>query len=214
MSYKENEKDRIGIYGGSFDPIHFAHISLAVELMESCKLKEVWFCPNKISPHKLQTPPTPEEHRLNMLRLALSNIPEFKILNWELKRKAPSYTIDTLKSLLGREKLSSSPRQFYLILGEDTLSNFEHWHKAEEIIRIIPLLIGKRFGYTKEKRSNNPKIHAAIEKGLKETSVMEISSTTIRKRLRNNLYCTHLIPEKVLDYIFQNQLYSVGPKGF
>ena len=103
---------KIGFFGGSFDPIHFGHIRLAIDLMEEHKLGEVLFCPAYCSPFKLDNPPVANaEHRLNMLQLALKEVPQFKICTLEIERQGPSYTIDTLK------KLKKQGVQLHLLLS-------------------------------------------------------------------------------------------------
>lgn len=210
-SFNERTKfmGNIGIYGGTFDPIHFGHLNMALELMELCQLEEVWFCPTRLSPHK-QDNSLPAFHRLEMLKLALNDISNFRILTLEIYREGPSYTIDTIKTLLKEEHLSTSARKLYLMLGEDHLPHFEKWHKVEEIIQLVPLLIAKRQGKSPSPYSQKKVIKQAIEKGLQETGIMEISATNIRKRLKKGLYCGHLLPQKVLDYIYQNQLYCTS----
>jgi nicotinate-nucleotide adenylyltransferase len=199
----------IGIYGGSFDPIHFGHINLAVEMMEIHNLDEVWFCPAKINPHKLPEQPTPPEHRLQMLKLAIEDNPRFRILDVEIMRKDPSYTIDTLRELLATEKGKAEPHCFRLILGDDAARNFYRWHQPDEIVKLVPLLIGRRrLSNGLEDIAGGNLIHEAIKNGITPTRIMEISGTEIRERLRKHLYCKHLVPAKVLDYIYFYHLYS------
>ncbi|MFT4554597.1 MAG: nicotinate-nucleotide adenylyltransferase [Chlamydiales bacterium] len=212
-SILEKTRGGVGIYGGTFDPLHFGHINLAVNLMESCALEEIWFCPARISPHKQDSTPTNSAHRLKMLELALKDIPEFKILDIELQREGPSYTIDTIKELLEKESKSLSPRQLHLIIGEDALSGLDRWHRVDEIVDTIPLLIGKRQGNDNFKFSSNQKITDAISRGLVETPLMDISATQVRQRIKKDLYCGHLISHKVLDYIHQNDLYFINPNN-
>lgn len=199
----------IGIFGGTFDPIHFGHISLALDMLEKHHLDEVWFCPVSVSPHKQETPPIAVEHRLKMLQIALEDIYEFQILDIEIKRKGPSYTIDTLRELNELERKQKYPREFCFILGDDVVKNFCNWHQPEEIIKTAPVFIGRR---TLEKikiqeGTLDPKILEALVKGITDTRVMEVSSTEIRNRIAEGLYCGHLLPAKVLDYIYDNKLY-------
>src|SRR4051794_1314404 len=97
-------KKKIGLYGGTFDPIHLGHINLAFELMEKKSLDEVWFIPARISPHKMHLHPTSFAHRVKMLDLALEGIPQFKINEIENQLPLPSYTINTIKAILNEEK--------------------------------------------------------------------------------------------------------------
>lgn len=199
----------IGIYGGSFDPIHFGHLNLATEMMEAHQLDEVWFCPVACSPHKSRKAPVSSEHRLNMLRLAIENEPRFFISEIEIERDGLSYTIETLKALIARQENCEDPDTFALILGEDSAENFHRWLQPEEIVKLARLLIGCRLDSGKKTAGfkGDPSVVEAIKKGLTKTRVMEISSKEIRKRLLNKKYCYHLIPGKVMDYINTNHLY-------
>lgn len=200
-------KKLIGLYGGTFDPIHLGHLNLALEIKEKKQLDEIWFCPAKINPHKHENhPPLSAEHRLKILQLALKGIPGFAILDVELKRRGPSYTIETLRYLLENEGAKYS---FALILGEDSIHDFPRWREAEEIARLVPLYVGSRKNeISASKLYGSDIISQALSKGLTSTRVMEISATEIRQRIKQGLYCGHLIPKESLDYICKNQLYS------
>src|ERR1700741_3811719 len=103
----------IGIYGGTFDPIHLGHLNLAIDMLEKRNLDEIWFCPAWISPHKLaKEPAAAAHHRLAMLQLAIAGIPQFRILDVEIQRQGPAYTVDTLRELIEQEKSKSAPAQF------------------------------------------------------------------------------------------------------
>ena len=199
---------KIGIFGGSFDPIHLGHLKLAEELMRVRHLDEVWFCPAFISPHKLEQQPASSKDRLAMLQLALENKPWFKILDTEIVREAPSFTIDTLQELLASQAGKPDSYQFYLILGEDALAGFQHWKQAEDILRLVPFLIGSRFNKDAVPDfSSYPEFQKVINAGWTPTSVLEISSTEVRNRLKEGLDCSQILPIKVLDYIKAHHLY-------
>lgn len=181
------DKTKVALFGGTFDPIHYGHINLAIEMLENYSLNKIFFCPNYQNPLKARTG-TPEFHRLEMLRLALVDIPEFEIIDWEIERKEPSYTIDTLRRLT---KQYPNP---YLIMGEDSINSFKNWKDWEEIQALATILSGARTG----------------DSGKKENRIIEISSTELRDRIAKGLYCGHLMPKNVLDYIHTHQLYSVA----
>lgn len=183
---------KIGIFGGTFDPIHFGHIQLALSLFEQAGLDKIFWIPAKINPLKTENPVLPN-HRLQMLKLALEDLPSFKILDIEIHREGPSYTIDTLQ-LLKKEYPQTT---FRLILGEDTLPQFPKWKSPEEIVKIAPPLVGTR---------SLEEIQCPFQKIM--TPFLEISATDIRARLSKHLYCGHLLPAKVLDYITLHGLYS------
>lgn len=202
------DRSRIGLYGGSFDPVHFGHINLAIELMERHSLDEVWFIPAHINPHKLGLPPVAAHHRIAMLKLAIDDIPSFSVKDFESGQAGPSYTVDTLLRLIEEEKTSAHPRKFFLLLGEDSLAGFGRWHRPEEIISLVDLLIGSRCCLLPESmKDESHAIICAMKKGMTKTPMMDISSTSLRLRLTKGLYCGHLIPHQVLDYIKQHRLY-------
>lgn len=202
------EGKKIGLLGGTFDPIHFGHLNLAFELMEKRGLDQVWFIPTQLNPLKIQSPPTSIDHRLAMTRLAIRKIPQFHLKDIEKKRSSPSYTIDTLRIFIAKEASNPIPNQFYLLLGEDAIPKFLRWHLPEEIVKLVPLLIGSRSSLEKNVLEGcNLFVQAAIQKGLTTIHLMDISGTEIRKRLAQSFYCSHLVPAPVLRYIQKNQLY-------
>lgn len=197
---------KIGVYGGSFDPIHHGHLNLAFEIIEKAELDEIWFVPAQISPHKMHNPPTAWNHRFNMLKLAVKEIAFFKVKEIEANRPPPSYTLHTLQTLIAE----NPDDQFYLLLGEDSIPGFFHWYEPQKIIAMVPLLIGSRTGKEngQQKNKQDPLIALAIQKGLIKTRLMDISATDLRERLAEKRYCGHLIPAPVLAYIHQNHLYE------
>lgn len=199
----------IGIYGGTFDPFHFGHLNLAIEIQEKCHLEEIWFCPAQINPHKLHQNATPAEHRMAMLQIAVAEIPWAKVIDLEIKKPGPSFTVETLRALTEVERTSLNPRQLALILGDDAISGFFHWREPEEIVQLAALLIGRRLPepLNLEMLQGSSAICAAIKRGMTETHLIDISATEIRQRLGKGLYCGHLVPEKVLDYISMHHLY-------
>ncbi len=200
---------KIGLLGGTFDPIHFGHLNLAFELMEKRALDQVWFIPAQVNPFKENVPPKEMHHRLAMVALAIQDIPQFYLKDLEKERPAPSYAIDTLKAFIAEEAYSPTPHQFFLILGEDGISNFYEWHLAEEIVKLVPLLIGSRSGIPQPfYELFPPSIQKAIQEGITHTRLMDISSTDIRARLAKGLYCGHLVPELVMNYIDNKKLYN------
>jgi nicotinate-nucleotide adenylyltransferase len=193
---------RVGFFGGTFDPIHLGHICIAIELMELHKLDRVCFCPTYLSPHKTCCSPTPGKHRFNMVKLAIADIEEFFVIEDEIYREFVSYTFDTLSKLVQANR----DVQYHLLLGEDCVSNFHTWYKAEELIKIAPPLVAKRF-LNNVKIGGSSNLIKSVKRGMTITTIMPISSTVIRDRLKQGLYCNHLLAEKILDYILDNKLY-------
>lgn len=203
------ENKHVGIYGGTFDPVHFGHLNMALEILEAHDLDEVWFCPASINPHKVENNSVSGSHRLKMLELALEDYPNFGIIDIEIKRGGPSYMIDTLLELIEGEKHRSYPREFSLIIGEDSVPGFFRWRRAAEIVKLVPILIGSRSCSIQQPQAleGDPEICAALKKGMTPTRIMEISATEIRERVQNNLYIGYLVPWKVVDYIYTHHLY-------
>jgi nicotinate-nucleotide adenylyltransferase len=199
---------KIGLFGGTFDPPHCGHLNLAFELMEKKHLDHVWFIPAQINPFKTQTPPTSIEHRLAMVQLAIQDIPQFHLKDLEKELPPPSYTIHTLRAFIAAEAVNPTPHQFYLLMGEDSVPGFFQWHLPEEIVRLVPLLIGSRSGIWQYELDNfSLPIREAIQAGLTPTRLIDISGTDIRNRLTQQMYCGHLVPASVLHYIQDNQMY-------
>ncbi len=201
--------EKIGLFGGTFDPIHCGHLNLAFELMEKRGLDQVWFIPAQINPFKVEAPPTPMDHRLAMTQLAIQDIPQFCLKDLEKERPPPSYTIHTLKAFVAEQASNPAPHQFYLLMGEDSVPGFIHWHLPEEIVKHAPLLIGSRSGLWQYELNNfSLPIREAIQEGLTQTRLVDISGTDIRNRLTQGLYCGHLVSAPVLEYIYKNQIYQ------
>lgn len=203
---REQESLRIGVFGGTFDPIHWGHLALAIDLAEAHRLDEVWVMPSSANPHKDENPATDAAHRLNMVEIAVKDVPRLVCSDLEVVRGGTSYTIDTLRALDATR--TTSARQFFLLLGDDAAGSLPKWHEPEKIVQMVPLLVGRRqvkFDITA--LQGYPSIFKAVQKGLTPTSLLEISATQIRERIRKGLYCGHLVPGPVLEYIKQHRLY-------
>jgi nicotinate-nucleotide adenylyltransferase len=193
---------RIGLFGGTFDPIHLGHINLAIALKERGELQEVWFILASCSPFRINERSFFGADRLKMVELAIEGIPGFKLLDLEMKRQGPSYTIDTIRELIALHP----DKQFSLLLGEDAALGFPRWKEAEEIVSLVKILVGSRSNVDLlKKMEKDPlfsrKLAENIQKGMVQTPLFDIEGTNIRKRLEQKLYCGHLLPSKVLDYI-------------
>jgi nicotinate-nucleotide adenylyltransferase len=201
-----SKKRRVGLFGGSFDPIHFGHLNLALGLLEAGKVDEILFCPAHTSPLKKDEPPAAsKEQRAAMVALAIAPIKEFKLLDWEIKRPPPSYTIDTVRHLLSQEEY----RSVHLILGDDALKSLSRWKEVEELLSLAPPLMGSRLGHRLEESQDlSPQLKKMLLPGLVTLPVLDISSTEVRARLRQKKFCGYLLPSKVLEYISQHNLYN------
>ncbi len=198
---------RIGVLGGSFDPLHYGHLILAEQMRQEANLDKVLLVPAYVNPFKEAVPPADGAHRLEMLRLAAGDHPFFAISDIELKREEPSYTYDTLTAL---KETYYPDDDLFFIMGTDSFYKLWHWHKAEELIRNFSFLIGLRKGF------DEAKLQEAIDQ-LKEKyplraeyiriPELEISSTDIKERLREGKSVRFLLPDTVIDYILENELY-------
>lgn len=193
---------KVGFFGGTFDPFHFGHLNLALEIYESHQLDQVLFSPANFSPEKSHKPPQAGKHiRKEMVELGVSEIPAFTVIDDEIEREGPSYTIDTIRFLY--EKYPDT--DFYLILGGDMLKNLSDWKEALNLLKIAPPLIGGRPDCIFDHLS--VEFQEKIIQGVTPISTMEISATAVRKRLQDKKFCGHLVPAKVLDYIQTHGLY-------
>lgn len=198
---------RIGIFGGSFDPIHNGHLHLAEEARCMAKLDQVLFIPTWISPFKQDSDPASCQQRLDMVRIATSSNPSFAVSDMEIRREVVSYTADTLKRC--REMMGEDTR-LYFITGTDTFLTIEKWYHAEEILTQYSFIIGSRPGYREEdlidviervrERYGTDVLKIEIPR-------LEISSSDIRDSIRIGKSIRYLIPDPLLHYIERHQLY-------
>ncbi len=186
----------IGIYGGTFDPIHLGHLITAQYVFELRNLDGILFIPCNVSPFKIGMKCTSGEDRLNMLKLAIDGIPHFLISDYELKNPGVSYTINTLKYL--REKYD----ELELIIGYDNLLKFEKWKEPDEIVKLAKLIV---LGRTTDIEEHKNKYFSFAE--FVKTPRIDISSTEIRNRVNKNLPIDFLVPPAVKNYILEKGLY-------
>jgi nicotinate-nucleotide adenylyltransferase len=186
---KPNEK--IGLYGGSFDPIHNGHLILARDAMELLELDKVIFLLARISPHKLKRPPAPPEARFEMLTAAVAEEPRFEIDCCELEREGPSFTVDTLEIFRERYPVA---KLFYFI-GDDNLAELDTWKDISKIHELAQFVVLSRAGMPMV--SEFPMVRRHIE----------ISSTEIRNRIARGLSIRYLVPLPVSNVITKLGLY-------
>lgn len=189
--------NKIGVYGGTFDPIHNGHLITAQAVREIRNLDKIIFIPAFVSPHKLNVISSSNEHRLNMINLAIEGVDYLECSDMEIKRKDISYTIDTLT------ELKKSYKEIELIIGYDNLFKFDTWKNPQEIVKLVKLVVLKR-------KSNITGItNQYFDKAeFVDTPIIEISGTSIRERVKNNMPIDFLVPDKVKQYIYKNNLYK------
>ncbi|MBE2226626.1 MAG: nicotinate-nucleotide adenylyltransferase [Ignavibacteria bacterium] len=195
---------RIGIFGGTFDPIHNGHLIMAENVKDQMHLDEVMFIPSRIPPLKDAENISAPEHRLNMLRLAAKGSSSFKINDIELKMTGdePNYTVKTLLKL--REEFSAEQVKFYLIIGMDQLINLHKWKDPGKLFLLTEVVVINRPGYLIQQVENE-----YARRGIfVPVPNIDISATDIRFRIREKRSIKYLVPEEVEEYIYKNNLYK------
>ena len=199
-------KQRIGILGGTFDPIHIGHLAMAIALREAHHLDRVVFIPTALNPQKNLISTTSADHRLAMLKIALRAVPKCRIVTAELERPAPSYMIDTVIQLK-TEKLYKNA-DLFLLMGSDLVERFVSWRSVHELIQLCqPLIAQRSTAVLQGSWQQDGEISTAIERGLTLTPLFDISATEVRNRLQERLFCGHLLHPGVLRYIKKHNLY-------
>lgn len=189
----------IGLFFGSFNPIHIGHLIIANYIIENSSLDKIWFVISPQNPFKEKKTLLGDHHRLEMVNLAIQKYPKFKASNVEFNLPKPSYTIDTLVVL--KEKYPD--HNFVLLMGQDNLLSFHKWKNYEQIIKYYKLLIYPRI--TRE--SQKPILrHPNIEKV--SAPIIEISSTMIRKMIKENKNVYPMLSPEVFNYIDGSNLYK------
>jgi nicotinate-nucleotide adenylyltransferase len=183
---------RIGIYGGTFNPVHHGHLILARQALEEFKLDRLVFVPAAESPFKIQNHSAPACDRLAMLRLAIASEDRFSVDPLEIDRGGISYSIDTVKVFRNRDPGA----ELFFLVGEDNADRLTEWQRFEELKKLVCFVVLSR---SEDFQSPEyPVVHRRIE----------ISSTEIRNRVANQESITYLVPESVKHYIEQHQLYQ------
>jgi len=182
---------KIAIYGGTFDPVHHAHLILARQAIETLGLEKVILVPAAISPLKKAAPVASGEVRLAMLEAAVKGEPEFEVSQCELLRPPPSYTIDTVEDIRGRERDAS----IYCLIGEDNVEELPRWHRFAELEKMVRFVVLDRSG--KQPSHSYQLIHRRID----------ISATEIRRRVAQNESIHYLVPDSVEEIIQREKLY-------
>lgn len=207
---KNNDyKNRIGIIGGTFDPIHYGHLIAADWVRDSFSLDKVIFMPAGRPPHKLNKKVLPAEHRYNMTLLATNHHPSFEVSTMEIKREGPSYTIDTINEL--RKIHLEEDTQLLFITGADAILSLPSWERFEELMSKCSFIAVNRGGYKTEllyKEINSLYKRYGNKIFTIEIPTMGISSTELRERIADNKSIQYLVPYSVEQYIKKNKLYQ------
>jgi len=217
---KANTTARVGLLGGTFNPIHFAHLRCAEEVREALNLERVLFVPSARPPHKHRTSIAPAEQRLAMVRLAVARYPAFRASTVEVRRGGPSYSVDTVRLLLRRHPSA----RFVFILGSDAFREIGTWKEYETLFTLadiavmtrppapltppleqIPLAARTRFCYANK---SDVLVHESGHRvAFLQVTPIDISASAIRSLVRRRRSIRYLVPVSVERYITRNELY-------
>jgi len=191
---------KIGLYFGTFNPIHIGHLIIANHLAEYADLDQIWMVVTPHNPHKKKDTLLDDYHRLQMVHLATEDFPKIKPSDIEFKLPQPNYTVNTLVHL--QEKFPGN--EFALIMGADNLNSFHKWKNYEVILQNHDIYVYPRIALDAENTAlkNHPKVHHI------NAPIVEISATFIRENIKNKKNVTPLLPSKVWEYIDHNNFYK------
>ena len=196
---------KIGILGGTFNPLHNGHLYMAYEAREALELDEVILMPNFIPPHKTADNRDPKD-TLKMLERVFINRPGFLISTYELDKEGYSYTHETLAYFTE----TFPDDEFYFIIGEDSYVNFSTWKKPETILKLATLVVLERNTINREHEASSKEIISRNSDKIifLPSLILEISSEEIRKRIRTHREIGHFVPREVERYIYERELYQ------
>jgi nicotinate-nucleotide adenylyltransferase len=195
-----------GILGGTFDPIHHAHLAVAEMARDAFDLRRVLFIPAAQPPHKPGRPITPAGHRLAMVEAATANNPRFEVSRIELERAGPSYTVDTLAAL----RQEAPDDRLALIVAADSYAEFSTWHEPARILELADLIVARRDGFTEPDPELLPRQfpHASAGIAFLDGPRIRLSASEIRKLAAAGRSVRYLVPDAVAAYIGDHGLYQ------
>ncbi len=188
----------IGLYSGSFNPIHHGHVMLANYLVEFSDLDELWFVVTPQNPLKKKEDLLADEERLRMVQLAVGDDPRFRVSDVEMHLPTPSYTINTLTALSDQYP----DCRFVFVCGMDSLQNFKNWREYQKILDNYELLVFPREGYDGGDLVRHPSVTVL------KTPIVEVSSTFIRRCVKEGRDVRHFMPERAFRYMKENRFYE------
>ncbi|HEU4962675.1 MAG TPA: nicotinate-nucleotide adenylyltransferase [Bacilli bacterium] len=198
---------RLGIFGGSFDPIHIGHLVAAQVALEEANLDRIVFIPAGQNPLKVGRAITAGAHRLKMVELAIRSHPQFAVSDWELHRPGPSYTVDTLEHIC-REYPEA---ELFFLIGADNLKLLPKWKAVDRIVELATILAVTRPGFDLHLGAETVlALYPNLAERIRYIEIpgLDISSTWIRERLVKNRTVEHLLPAEVIGYSKENKLYE------
>ncbi len=205
-----NEKisERIGVFGGSFDPVHIGHLIIAQDAVEQLELDRLIFVPTAVSPHKLHRAPTEGRHRFEMLQLATENNLRFEVSDLELSRGGVSYTFDTIQHL----RAEHPDAELFFVVGLDSLVELHRWHRIAELLECCTVVPFGRGGEDPAKVIEQCELSKGWKKKLLDRLIriheVDVSASEIRMRIAEGLSIQTLVPPEVEMYIAEHNLYG------
>lgn len=197
---------KAGIMGGTFNPIHNGHLFLAENAYEQIGLDYILFMPSKNPPHKIKSELASDEHRTNMVKLAIKDNPHFQLSTLELDREGTTYTADTL-AILTRENPDT---EYYFIEGADSLFMMQNWNKPQIIFDLSTVVVAGRNNVDFKKLNNQAEFYEKTYKAkilLLKMPTIQIASASIRERIEKDRSIRYYVPDAVRDYINEHRLY-------
>ena len=193
---------KIGIMGGTFDPIHNGHLIVAEYARERAELDEIWFMPTYQPPHKSDDPAADAADRAAMVAAAIADAPKLHVCTLELELGGTSYTFDTVTAL----QKKYPDHQFQWIIGADMIAYLPKWHRIDELVRLITFVGLERPGYEEPLAELPPFLREAIH--MVQAPLIDLSSTEIRRRIREGLSVRYMLPDAVIHYMEENRIYG------
>jgi nicotinate-nucleotide adenylyltransferase len=204
----QQSRRRLGIFGGSFNPVHYGHLLLAETCREQARLDEVWFVPNALSPLKQDQPPAAAKHRVEMLHLAIGGHESFRLSTTELDRGGISYTVDTLAEIAAQQPAS----ELYFLMGGDSLVDLPKWRDPQRICELALPLVVRRHGSPEPRYDVFASLLTAerlelVRQMTVDMPIIELSASDLRRRAAAGLSLRYRTPRAVEKYIDTHRLY-------
>ncbi len=193
------KRPRWGILGGTFNPVHLGHLIVAEWMLDALQLNKVLFVPNYRHPFQKHKEITTPRRRLKMLELATDDYPDFEVSTLELDRGDISYTIDTLRYM----RDNNPDTELFYLIGEDNVPEFDRWKEPRNILALATVVV-----YRRKLNTTNQTPDESTPFMYMDTPIIEISSSQIRERIRQNKSCRSLLPPGVYQYIREHRLYN------
>jgi nicotinate-nucleotide adenylyltransferase len=191
--------NKIGIFGGTFSPMHLGHLAVATTALEKVGLDKIYIIPAKVNPFRKDAPPTiPDEKRLEIIRLTCRHFPKLTPCDIEIRRGGVSYAIDTVKEI---SAIEGETAEIYWIMGEDSLPGLSSWHQAQELFKLCSFIIYPRRNAEMRLGGHNPEIPKGAKITFIDAPFYDISSTEIRRRIENSAPLSDLVDPSVINLL-------------